>query len=92
MSWRRRVIAVLLALVSGGCCFCATLRGQDGLRASDLEVFSDTQLPGLNEDEADAALPPAEELPPVRPNAFAPQIDPDVIEELPASSRPDASR
>jgi antitoxin component YwqK of YwqJK toxin-antitoxin module len=70
-------MVVMLALASGGY-FCATLPAQD-----NLEVFSDSQLPRL--DDSDPALPPAEELPPVKPGTLPPRIDPEASEELPPS-------
>ena len=78
MSWPRRIATLLLALVGSGCCLCATLRA-DG----ELDDLSDASLPTLVADDDEMVLPPAEELPPVRPNTYAPRIDPDVVEELP---------
>ena len=86
MNWRGRTRVLLLILMSLPCPsgrLATTLCAQD-----DLDVFSDAQLPTLDED--DSALPPAEELPPAESIELPPGDDP-AVEDLPMTVPPPGS-
>jgi antitoxin component YwqK of YwqJK toxin-antitoxin module len=84
MNWRRRTSVLLLTLsaaLSPAGELATTLCAQD-----ELQVFSDTQLPQLDEDGQPAPLPPVEELPPAGIDEYPPRIDPDADDLTPPES------
>jgi antitoxin component YwqK of YwqJK toxin-antitoxin module len=77
------LLLILMSLPCPSGRLATTLCAQD-----DLDVFSDAQLPTLDED--DSALPPAEELPPAESIELPPGDDP-AVEDLPMTVPPPGS-